>query len=358
MKKVVLISLLVLSLPVTAFAETSQSAPAAVESSQEQIVESSPVPVTEGILDSGSTTSSTVVESKADSKEVNETTNSSGVTEKKTDAETKEATTQSTEPKKTEEPVKEEQTKESEAPAPAKKEENKDYTPAVIRDLLTKDNYGIDQAELASYTDDQLTNTFNLFERYNYDVTGMDMGSYVRVLRMVYKDNVISWADAEKALAFNPNQYQTTDELIQNVDQLYNYLQVLYPKGNGFAELSHYSKEELVHILKHLTPAQKDLIAQNGSLFNGVVKWIQASSNGNAPFDNGPRKNDEIKNVATTTKPTPETPKKAEQPIDQQATGQKQYPKTGEQNTLYLTIAGMILVLAVGVVVWRKKRVS
>lgn len=352
MKKVVLISLLVLTFPIAAFAETSESVPNATETSQEQTVESIPAPAAEEIIDSGPTINSTTAETEENVKKADPTTNSSESIEKKTNTETKTSTTQPTETKE------EKKTKDSESPAPAKKVETKKYTPAVIRDLLTKDNYGIDQTELAGYTDAQLSDTFKLFERYNYDVIGMDMGSYVRVLRMVYKDNIISWADAEKALAFNPNQYQTTEELITNVDQLYNYIQVLYPKGNGFAELSHYSKEELVHILNHLTPAQKELIAQHGSLFSGVVNWIQASSKGNAPIDNGPRKNDKITNVATTNNQTAETPKKTEQKVDQQAAVQKQYPKTGEQRTTYLTIAGMIIVIAAGFIAWRKKRAT
>lgn len=358
MKKFVLTSLLVLTFPIAAFAETSESVPNTTESRQEQTVESIPAPAAEKIIDSDLTTNSTVpsVEEVADEKA--KTTNSSVADlEQKEAAKTKDSTTQSSGTKESDEPVKEE-TKVSETPAPVKKEETKEYTPAVIRDLLTKDNYGIDQTELTGYTDDQLANTFKLFERYNYDVIGMDMGSYVRVLRMVYKDNVISWTDAEKALAFNPSQYQTTEDLIKNVDQLYNYIQVLYPKGNGFAELSHYSKEELLYILNHLTPAQKDLIARHGSLFSGVVNWIQASSIGNAPIDNGPRKNDKVTNVATNNNQTTEAPKKAEQKVEQQAAVQKQYPKTGEQRTIYLTIVGMVVVVATGLIAWRNKRTS
>lgn len=359
MKKVVLISLLVLTFPIAAFAETSESVPNAIETSQEQTVESIPAPAAEEIIDSGSTINSTTAETKENVKKADPTTNSSESIEKKTNTETKTSTTQSTETKEAEE-IKnkkdQEETKQSEKAEENKKKE--EYTPAVIREQLKDTSYGISQVELNNYTDQQLTTAWKIFERYNYDITGMDFGSYVRVLRKTYKDNVISPAEAEKVLAFNPSQYKTTDELIQNIDPLYNYIQVLYPKGNGFVELSHLSKEELIHILNHLAPVQDKIASINGTLFSGVVNWIQASSKGNAPIDNGPRKNDKITNVATTNNQTAETPKKTEQKVDQQAAAQKQYPKTGEQRTTYLTIAGMIIVIAAGFIAWRKKRAT
>ncbi|MGG5330781.1 LPXTG cell wall anchor domain-containing protein [Enterococcus sp. AZ163] len=348
MKKVVLFSLLVLTFPIAAFAETTESVPNATISTQEQTIES--VPAAEEVIDSGST----IDISTADADEQDKTTHSSTTDlEKKENVETKESTTQSSETKESDEPVKEE-TKDSET---VKKEENKEYTPTVIREQLKDTGYGISQVELDSYTDQQLTTAWKIFERYNYDITGMDFGSYVRVLRKAYKDNVISAADAEKALAFNPSQYKTTDELIQNIDPLYNYIQALYPKGNGFIELSHLSKEELIHILNHLAPVQDKIAAINGNLFSGVVNWIQSSSIGNAPIDNGPRKNDQPTNVATNVNQNKETPTKAEQIVDQQATAQKQYPKTGEQKTIFLTIAGIVLVAATAFIGLRKKQV-
>lgn len=357
MKKFVLISLLVLTFPIAAFAETSESVPKITEANQEQTVESIPAPAAEEIIDSGSTTNSTVSETEENMKKTDTTTNSSEAIEKKATVDTKESTTQTTETKEAEEAKnkkEQEETKNSEKTD----EKNENYTPAVIREQLKDTAYGISQVELDTYTDQQLTTAWKIFERYNYDITGMDFGSYVRVLRKTYKDNVISPTEAEKVLAFNPSQYKTTDELIQNIDQLYNYIQVLYPKGNGFIELSHFSKEELIHILNHLAPVQDQIASINGNLFSGVVNWIQASSKGNAPIDNGPRKNDQVTNVATNDNQAAETPKKSDQKVEQQASTQKQYPKTGEQHTIYLTIAGMVLVIAAGLITWRKKRTS
>ena len=359
MKKFVLISLLVLTFPIAAFAETSESVPKITEANQEQKVESIPAPAAEEIIDSGSTTNSTVSGTEENMKKTDTTTNSSEAIEKKATVDTKESTTQTTETKEPEaakDKKDQEETKNSEKAAENEKKE--EYTPAVIREQLKDTAYGISQVELDTYTDQQLTTAWKIFERYNYDITGMDFGSYVRVLRKTYKDNVISPIEAEKVLAFNPSQYKTTDELIQNIDQLYNYIQVLYPKGNGFVELSHFSKEELIHILNHLAPVQDQIASINGNLFSGVVNWIQASSKGNAPIDNGPRKNDQVTNVATNDNQAAETPKKSDQKVEQQASTQKQYPKTGEQHTIYLTIAGMVLVIAAGLIAWRKKRTS
>ncbi|MBO1304968.1 LPXTG cell wall anchor domain-containing protein [Enterococcus sp. 669A] len=357
MKKVVLFSLLVLFVPIAAFAETTESVPnatTATNATQEQTIDS--MPAVEETIDSDLTTNSSTPEAVNDDATTASTVEENKVPDETTEDTTKESTTESTGTKESETPEVKDETKESEEPA--EKEKPKEYTPAVIRDLLSKDNYGIDQTELAGYTDQQLASAWQLFERYNYDIIGMDMGTYVRVLRMVHKDKVISWEATEKALAFNPNLYTTCDELIQNVDQLYNYIQVLYPAGNGFVALSHYSKEELVHMLNHLAPAQQDLIRQHGSLFAGVVNWIQASSHGNAPIDNGPRKNEKsentgTQNVVTTTKPTPVTAKKAEV----QTTAQKEYPKTGEKTTVYLTVAGGIIIILAGcILVFKKKR--
>ncbi|GCF93140.1 hypothetical protein NRIC_10310 [Enterococcus florum] len=345
MKKFALFSLLALTFPLTAFAETTESVPNPTAATQEQTLES--IPAAEETIDPSTVVKDT--EAKIEGLEPEVTINSSETKNAETETKESQETEGTKQSESLETKINEVETKETET------EKEKEYTPAVIRDHLKDNAYGISQVELDNYTDQQLSTAWKIFERYNYDITGMDFGSYVRVLRKAYKENVISPEKVEKVLAFNPSQYKTTDELIQNIDQLYDYIQALYPKGNGFVELSHLSKEELVHILNFIAPDQERIASINGNLFSGFVNWIQAAPVGNAPIDNGPKKPDEITNIATNSNQTADTPKKADLTVDQQTSTQKQYPKTGEQHTVYLTVIGMVFVISAGLITWRKK---
>ncbi|MBV7390775.1 LPXTG cell wall anchor domain-containing protein [Enterococcus sp. ALS3] len=326
MKKIFLVCVLSLAFPVAAMADTTESV---TNSSIQQEQKGYGAIVTDKDEINSETSSSNSLE-----KEKIATTDSTATDAVKETTETVkeqvEETTQSSQSEKSESST-------TSSEESAKKDDVKDvedYTPAYIRELLTDSAYPIDAKELAGYSDEQLANAMKLFERYNQDVTGMDMGGYVRVLRMVYKDHVISWEAAEKALTFNPNQYQTIDELLANVDQLYDYVQVLYPE-NTFFSLKNLSKTEWIHILNYLADSGIDMKQFGGgsSVFSGVAWWIQDSSEGNAPYDNGPKKTEEVKNLATTAKP---------------ATTQTELPKTGTRNNVFLTVAGVfILGLAV-----------
>ncbi|MGM0213489.1 LPXTG cell wall anchor domain-containing protein [Enterococcus sp. AZ109] len=330
--KGILLSLLVLNFPLATFAETSTSVSDPTAATQEQTVDTN--------------TKDSVTPDKTIDSTVTEDTNKAG---EDTNDLTADSTTNSTGSQVSEEPK--EKTEDTTPPD----EKPKEYTPAVIRDLLANPDYGITATELAGYTDEQLTSAWKLFERYNYDVIGMDLSSYVRVLRMVYKDKVISWEAAEQALAFNPNQYTTCAELIANIDQLYNYVQVLYPNGNGFANLSKHSKETWVHVLNHLAPVQQSLIDDYGSLFNGVVKWLEASSVGNPPIQQPTEEPKPDPKVVPDPKPEP-APVVTKKP-DAPARTKKEYPKTGEENTIYLAVAGgIIIILAGSIIVYRKRR--
>lgn len=224
---------------------------------------------------------------------------------------------------------------------------NKEWTAEKIRENLTGTDYGIDQNELKGYSDQELTNAFKLFNRYNFDITGMDLGSYVRVLRMIYKDKEVSWTEVEKALVFNPHNFQTTVELAKNIDQLQHYLRVLHPG------IQHFSNEEMLHILNHLSGAEDQLSAANG-LFAGLVRWLYDSQPGNAPIENGAP----IQNIDTTTQPIVEnltTNPTSVVKNNAQATTQKEYPKTGERRTDSLTIMGIIVFFLAGLVLLKRR---
>ncbi|MGL9729030.1 hypothetical protein IGI44_002406 [Enterococcus sp. DIV0756] len=374
MKKMVVLSLLALSFPLAAFADTSESIPAeTVGSRQEQVIESSSVPEETGVdneLSTVPTETQTSSEGKVETQETDtedatanlEITKKENLNEAPT-TETSNVETKATENAKTSDSVQNRQTvvKALESPAVVEENLNKEWTAEKIRENLTGTDYGINQNELKGYTDEELTNAFKLFNRYNFDITGMDLGSYVRVLRMVYKEKVVSWNDVEKALAFNPNNYTTTAELAKNVDQLQAYLRVLYANKDGFLPLRQFSNEEMLHILDHLSGAEDELSAANG-LFSGLVHWLYNSQQGNGPIENGPRPIAPIQNLATTTKPIaqdiatfPNTTTTMKNDITGQTAGQKEYPKTGERGTTSLTIIGIAVFLFTGLVVLKRR---
>lgn len=374
MKKMVVLSLLVLSFPLAAFADTSESIPAeTVGSSQEQVIENSSVPEETGVDNELSTVPTETQTSSEGTVETQETdtedaTANLEITKKENlneapTTETSNVETKATENAKTSDSVQNRQTavKALESPAVVEENLNKEWTAEKIRENLTSADYGINQNELKGYTDEELTNAFKLFNRYNFDITGMDLGSYVRVLRMVYKEKVVSWNDVEKALAFNPNNYTTIAELAKNVDQLQAYLRVLYANKDGFLPLRQFSNEEMLHILDHLSGAEDELSAANG-LFSGLVHWLYNSQQGNGPIENGPRPIAPIQNLAPTTKPIaqdiatfPNATTTMKNDITGQTTGQKEYPKTGERSTTSLTIIGIAVFLFTGLVVLKRR---
>ena len=369
MKKMVVLSLLVLNFPLVAFADTSESIPdKTVSSSQEQVIDSASLSEEPFIEDPVSDTPSSVEESVENQDTTNteaEITNQS----KKTVAETETTTSK---PKKVADTVTSEaleeksatknsstkQVKVIQAPVAAEEKIINEWTANDIRKNLTGADYGINQTELNGYTDQELTNAFRLFTRYNFDVTGMDLGSYVRVLRMVYHDQSISWADAEKALAFNPNIYTTTTELANNIDQLQAYLRILYSSKEGFLPLRHFTNEEMLHILDHLSGAENELSAANG-LFSGLVHWLYNSQKGNGPIENSPKPGSPIQNMGTTTTventavvPAANTTKNE---VQAQSAGQKEYPKTGESRNLVFTFTGIALFIITGIVILKRR---
>lgn len=357
----VVLSLLALSFPLAVFADTSESIPAeTVGSRQEQVIESSSVPEETGVDNELSTVPTETQTSSEGTVETQETDTEDATANLEI---TKKENLNEAPTAKTSDSVQNRQTavKALESPAVVEENLNKEWTAEKIRENLTSADYGINQNELKGYTDEELTNAFKLFNRYNFDITGMDLGSYVRVLRMVYKEKVVSWNDVEKALAFNPNNYTTTAELAKNVDQLQAYLRVLYANKDGFLPLRQFSNEEMLHILDHLSGAEDELSAANG-LFSGLVHWLYNSQQGNGPIENGPRPIAPIQNLATTTKPIaqdiatfPNTTTTMKNDITGQTTGQKEYPKTGERGTTSLTIIGIAVFLFTGVVVLKRR---
>ncbi|MDU5336344.1 LPXTG cell wall anchor domain-containing protein [Enterococcus sp.] len=218
--------------------------------------------------------------------------------------------------------------------------------PWEIREVLTYSKFKIDPAELSGYTDQELENAFTLLAHYSSDVTYMDWSGYTRILQMLYRDNVISWSDVEKALTFDSLSYDSTLELAKDIDQLQAYLRILYSKKEGFLQIRPFTNEELLQILNDLSGYEEELSKEH-YLFSGILHWLYNSQEENRLEPVMP-----ILSLSTSTNPAGENilsiPKSSSIPVSVQnndammnATTQKEYPKTGEKNTLPLSIIGV-----------------
>lgn len=385
MKKMVVFSLLVLNFPMVAFADTSESlSEKTVNSSQEQFVESASLSEESGTYpvlsvdpkENPAASTEKTVERSTSKIEATIGSSEHAVNEETIDHPTTETTV--VEKRHAEEPAASDNIekatsavvpqasaavieKAAEYLSDLEEKLNKEWTAEKIRENLTGSDYGITQNELKGYSDEELTNAFKLFNRYNFDLTGMDLGSYVHVLRMVYKEHAVSWNEVEQALAFNPNNYTTTAELAQNIDQLQAYLKILYSNKEGFVPLRSFTNEEMLHILDHLSGAEDKLSYANG-LFSGLVHWLYSSQEGNGPIDNGPKPVPLIQTMETPTSPivlkdaAPENNSNTtENRLLTEANGQKEYPKTGEKQHVIFTLIGMIMTLFAGSILLRRR---
>lgn len=218
--------------------------------------------------------------------------------------------------------------------------------PWEIREVLTYSKFKIDPAELSGYTDQELENAFTLLAHYSSDVTYMDWSGYTRILQMLYRDNVISWSDVEKALTFDSLSYDSTLELAKDIDQLQVYLRILYSNKEGFLQIRPFTNEELLQILSDLSGYEEEL-SEEKTFFSGILHWLYNSQEENRLEPVMP-----ILSLSTSTNPAGENilsiPKSSSIPVSVQnndammnATTQKEYPKTGEKNTLPLSIIGV-----------------
>lgn len=412
MKKMVVFSLLVLCFPLVTFAETSEEVPIeTIPSSQEQVVESVPVSRDTTIESTGAATSESQssVEKTGENQELATTDSQVSVEETVGSQEpiTKEAETIETAPvvdpstetlsneivnlKDDEEKLPLEpsimrsltiSTKKADANEIAEKSKPivtiiDDYIitelkyPWQIREVLSLSKFGVSKSELDGYTDKDLDNAFSLFARYNMDIDFMDWNNYIRVLRLVYKDKVISWADAEKALTFESYKYKTTAELAKDIDGLQAYLHSFYSDKESLIMLRKFSNEELLHILDYLSGSEEELMSINGYLFSGLVHWLYYSQNENGLLDNNHNLVSPFQNFETTSTPIftnlvsipapAATNLIADQKGNKQvqsSVDQKEYPKTGEKSNRSLIFAGTALFLISSSMILKKRELS
>ncbi len=230
-------------------------------------------------------------------------------------------------------------------------EQLRDNLYAIVGANLTKE-------EVDSYTDQQLLNAQTLFERYNYDTVGMDASSFARLLRALHKDNTLSYETASQALSFNPNNYQSSLDLIPVVDQLQAYLKAMYPANSSFWGVRSLTNDELIAILKHIAPVQQKIIEQRGYLWPGMIALISNYAEKGIPATEDSTQQTQESSTAesTTTSSTKQAAATTPSSSESQNIVQKLLPKTGEQRTIWMVVIGLIIVGIVAYVWLRKSR--
>lgn len=153
-------------------------------------------------------------------------------------------------------------------------QEDFEFSASNIREMLEKDDYGITKDALDKYTDRQLEDTMLLFERYNYDITGMDFGSYVRLLNTLYVDQTVSIEDALAQLSFNPKSFKSFADMIPEVERLQTYLSILYPPNSTFIAAEKMTTDKLIETLHLLNTFEKEYMINEEFLPAGRIIMI------------------------------------------------------------------------------------
>lgn len=216
----------------------------------------------------------------------------------------------------------------------------------------------ISKEEIDSYTDQQLLDAQTLFERYNHDTVGMDAGSFARLLRALYQDKSLSYDKAVNALAFNPNNYQSSLDMITAIDQLQAYLKAMYPANSSFWGIRNLTNDELIAILKHIAPVQQKIVEERGYLWPGMIALISNYAEKGLPAT----ESSTGQSTGTSTSTSESAGNKVNTGVttpsssESQSIVQKLLPKTGEQKTTWMIVIGLIIIGVVAYIWLRKSR--
>lgn len=230
-----------------------------------------------------------------------------------------------------------------------------------IRETMKQSDLGsiISEKEINSYTDQQLLNAMTLTMRMSSDTYGLDIGGYARILQALYKDNSLSWENIQTILNFDPNKYTNAIEMIDDIDSLQAYLNALYPSTSSFFGVRNMSREELINVLKYISPIQEEMIGTGNSFFPGIIAWISRYAD-----DENIRRG--VTPVASTIDTNSDTAS-SEQAVSSTNSAENKaddkedkilgiLPKTGEQRNFYLTIFGVIVLVIIAVVMVMRNR--
>lgn len=227
-----------------------------------------------------------------------------------------------------------------------------DYPASYIRQaLLENSEYGISQEALAKYTDSQLEDTMTLFQRYGFDISGMDFSSYVRLLNTLYVDKTVSIDKALAQLSFNPSNFNSFAEMIPQVAKLQQYLSALYPSNSSFMAGKEMSDDVLIATLTHLDGFERQIKEDGQTLGAGRMAYIL---------------NAEAYGMTTNTTPSTSDTKKADVPVASSDTkkadekgGLLKLPQTGEEKAKWaVSILGVVLIILVVIYLVRRNKTN
>lgn len=218
--------------------------------------------------------------------------------------------------------------------------------PSQIRKELLSMDYGISKEELDKYTDEQLENTMTLFTRYNYDITGMDYGTYARLLTVFYVDKSVNVNDGLTQLAFDPASFSSFSAMIPQVEQLQVYLKTLYPANSTFIPIEERTNEELIAMLKAAQKAEDEIIAAGETLPCGRIAFLVNKRT----IDDGTTNTTSTTSSTTSSQGATSTPTTSDKKDGA-------LPQTGEKNqTLIFTVVGVLALAVVGFIVVKKAK--
>ncbi|WP_438782440.1 LPXTG cell wall anchor domain-containing protein [Enterococcus sp. DIV0187] len=238
-----------------------------------------------------------------------------------------------------------------------------EYDTNKIREILKDESMKstLSPSEVDSYTDQQLLNAMTLCERVGTDAFGLDVSGYARILQALYKDKSLSWDKIENILNYNPSNYTNALEMIDQIDSLQAYLAALYPNNSSFMPIRQMSNQELINVLKYISPIQEKMIGTEGSFFPGIIAWISRYSE-NAEVLNGGTSSSTTGTSTTEDSTTPSTTQSAENNAPAKNDNDKKddkggfLPKTGEERRTWLTVAGVIILVIIAFIMIRRNR--
>ncbi len=216
----------------------------------------------------------------------------------------------------------------------------------------------LSQSELDQLTDEQLAQANQLALRYSSDTMGFDVGFLVKIVRALFIDQTLSWSAIEPQLVFDPSSYATFSAMIPDIDQLQTYLKTLYPANGIFLTFNQSVTDEwLASILTQLDTVEAQTNGE--SLFPGRIAWIIHAVNESMYLPTETTETTDDSQQATNT--TVETVASSGNQSDTSATqtaaqDNDQLPKTNESKSPLLGIAGVVLILIVGIIIWRRKK--
>lgn len=215
------------------------------------------------------------------------------------------------------------------------------------------------QAELDQLSDEQLAQANQLALRYSSDAMGFDIGFLGKIVRALFIDQSLSWTAIEPQLVFDPSSYSTFSAMIPDIAQLKDYLSTLYPANGIFLTINQaVSDEWLTSILTHLDTVEAQ--SSDETLFPGRIAWIIHAVNESLYLpETVTTESSDVDQQTTDT--TVETVASSEGQSETSTTATPEQntdrlPKTNETKSPVLLIAGIVLLLLVAIIFWRRKK--